>query len=153
MAYTLIKKNSPNLIDFQLMKKIAKINNIDVNTGVSLDKPTEFQLLCEEVKNCTLSCIRRNWLVILTTSIILYCLYRRYHTVKEIKLQQMAEAERHKKAKEEAAKKHEKYINNLRNQYENFDDSNAKKQIAKEQPIKVQSVLAINEMNNGYALW
>ena len=89
MAYNIVKKNQPNLIDHQLAKKLARINNIDIKTGGLLNEPepNQFNLLLSDIKNCVLSTLRKNWLLIITLIIITYYLYQRYQTVKEIKLQ------------------------------------------------------------------
>ena len=60
-----VKKPIPLLVEKGLMMHIAKINNIDVNTGNEIYKPTEFQLLLHEIKDTTIRCIRNNWLFFL----------------------------------------------------------------------------------------
>jgi len=84
-----VRKPIPPLIERGLMKHIAKINNIDINTGNELPgPPSEFQLLCSEIKNSIIRCMRDNWLLITIIIIIVVMLYYRYHTVKRRKRQQ-----------------------------------------------------------------
>ncbi len=100
MSYTLIKnintnpiaiisvrKPIPSLVEKGLVRHIAKINNIDVNTGDIIYKPSEFQLLLNDIKDTIISCIRNNLLFILLLLIISIYLYRRYHEVKRQKKQ------------------------------------------------------------------
>jgi hypothetical protein len=82
-----VKKPIPLLVEKGLMMHIAKINNIDVNTGNEIYKPTEFQLLLHEIKDTTIRCIRNNWLFFLLLLILCIYLYRRYHEVKRRKRQ------------------------------------------------------------------
>jgi len=83
-----VRKSIPPLVERGLIKHIAKINNIDMHTGNELAKPpSEFQLLCSEIKNSTLRCVRENWIFITILIIISIMLYYRYQTVKRRKKQ------------------------------------------------------------------
>jgi len=81
-----VKTPIPSLVEKGLIKHIAKHNNIDFNTGNELPSPpTEFQLLCYEVKDSIIRFIRNNWLLLSLLLIIIICLYNRYNTVKRRK--------------------------------------------------------------------
>jgi hypothetical protein len=82
----LVKSQIPLLVEKGVLKHIAKINNIDINTGnVIPGPPTEFQLLIYEIKDSTLKCIRNNWLFFVILLIVIFYLYNRYHEVKRRK--------------------------------------------------------------------
>jgi len=85
VAIVSIKKPIPSLVERGLVKQIAKINDIDVNTEIQMNRPSEFQLLLYEIKDSTLRCIRNNWLFFILLLIIIIYLYRRYHEVKRKK--------------------------------------------------------------------
>ena len=81
-----VRKPIPCLVDKGLIKYIAKINNIDVNTGnVIQGPPSEFQLLCRDIKNLIIRFIRHNLLLIVLLIIIIVLLYYRYLNVKKRK--------------------------------------------------------------------
>ena len=83
-----IKKPIPALVEHNLIKHIAKINNIDINTGLEISgPPSEFQLLLIEVKDFFFRFIRNNLLLIILLLFVIIGLYYRYHTVKNKKKQ------------------------------------------------------------------
>lgn len=163
MAYNIVKKNQPNLIDYQLTKKLARINNIDIKTGGLLNEPApnQFNLLITDIKNYSICTLRANWLLIISLILIVYYLYVRYHSVRVMKLQKVEE-ERQNKLKfkqyqqEQKQKEHVEQtaitkLNSLRTQFEEFDDTEAKHKLYDANSNK--SIMAINEMKHGYAVF
>jgi hypothetical protein len=171
MAYNIVKKNQPNLIDYQLTKKLARINNINIKTGGLLNEPkvepNQLTLLLSDIKQCIFQTLRNNWLLIISLLVISYYLYIRYHTVKELKLQKAKEQEHNDlkfkqyqlelKQKEEFEQNAILKLNSLRTQFEEFDDANIKNQLydsnKDKDKNKNKSIMAINEMNHGYAVF
>ena len=139
--YNFIKKEPPVLVEQVLIKKIAKNNNINIKTGGALvNIPSEFELLCNELKNSFLKFIRGNWLTLLIVMILIILLYYRYNYAKKIKKQQKIEAkilyDKYQSEllnKKKSIKIEEKLLNDnidnidiVRNLYANFDDSKNK---------------------------
>ena len=96
MTYNLVKTSIPSLIDKQLAMKIAKINNIDYTTGLSLPEPpklpSQFELLCSDIKESIFLFIRKNIIMILIAITIIILLIMRYNQVqkeKKIKLEKL----------------------------------------------------------------
>jgi hypothetical protein len=161
MTYNLVKTSVPSLVDKQLAMKIAKLNNIDYNTGISLPEPpkppSQFELLCGDIKESIFLFIRKNIMLILFFMGIFILLTIRYFQVKrqkELELKQYElylknqEKEKEKeKEKEEKEKEKEKErgekeklinfqttipiqnneIDMLRQSFNNYDDSKNKK--------------------------
>jgi hypothetical protein len=150
MSYTLTK-SIPILVEDKLLKKIAKINNLDHKTGIPLPElpkePSQFQLLCLDMKEGFFSFLRHYILSIIIVVMIGTFLYYRYLKVKEYKIQKELERiENEKIIKEQLRKKIEKeeidtilinqqieqeekqklYMDNIRNKFNNFDDTNNK---------------------------
>lgn len=136
--YNFIKKEPPVLVEQVLIKKIAKNNNINIKTGGALvNIPSEFELLCNELKNSFLKFMRGNWLTLLIVIILIILLYYRYNYAKKIKKQQKIEAKilydkyqlellNKKKSIKIEEKPLDDNIDTVRNLYANFDDSKNK---------------------------
>jgi hypothetical protein len=143
MTYNLVKSAVPPLVDQQLMMKIAKINNIDFKTGNKLPElikpPTEFQLLCEDIKNNIIQFIRKNLLSISLLIIITIGLTYRYYQVKEIKRKQKELEHKVKKTIHvpEISTKNDVNINesvfndtnHIIDMYKHYDDNNSRNSI------------------------
>jgi hypothetical protein len=89
MTYNLVKTSIPSLIDKQLAMKIAKINNIDYSTGIALPElpkpPSQFELLCGDIKESIFLFIRKNIMTIVIVIIVSILLTIRYYQVKREK--------------------------------------------------------------------
>ena len=136
--YNFIKKEPPVLVEQVLIKKIAKNNNINIKTGgVLVNIPSEFELLCSELKNSFLKFLRSNWSTLLILMILIILLCYRYSYAKKIKKRNKIEAkilyDKYQSEllnKKENIKIEEKSLDNnidtVRNLYSNFDDSKNK---------------------------
>lgn len=142
MVYNLTKA-MPILVEDKLLKKIAKINNLDHKTGVPLPKiiePTQFQLLCVDVKEGIFKFIRNYILSILFIIVLTSFLYYRYLHVKEMKIKREIDKAEHEKIlkeklyrkikeenkikqQKELEEKQHQFMENIRNKFNNFDDT------------------------------
>ena len=85
----------------------------------------------------------------------------RYHAVKEKKIRKAEEEHQNEinfqeyqiiqRQNEEQTKTDMLKLNSLRTQYEEFDDTNAKQKLHATNPNK--HILAMNELNHGYAVF
>jgi hypothetical protein len=171
MTYNLVKTSVPSLVDKQLAMKIAKLNNIDYNTGIVLPEPpippSQFELLCGDIKESIFLFIRKHIMMILIITGIVILLTIRYFQVKREKKEKEKEKEKEKDQKNqiesllrEKPKNLMTQINNpinsqnnnvtympyqnpnyeldlLRQSFNNYDDSRAKEAI----------------LNNNYDQW
>lgn len=165
MSYTLVKKNIPTLIDSQLVKKIARLNNVDYKTGMPLETPvyTHFKLVCSNIKRSFLLLMINNWLLIILIIIISVFLYKRYHAVKAEKILREIQNKQNaliKKKQDELLEAELKQIeldnyrsklemNAILEKYENFDDSRARQKLIPNFKTE-EPIVARNEINNIY---
>ena len=169
MTYNLVKTNIPQLVDRQFAMKIAKINNIDYATGLALSEPlkppSQFELLCGDIKESIFLFIRKNIMMLLIVTIIIILLTIRYYQV-----------QKDKKAKADKLKQHEKMLKKqttdkllnqttnpllnqnieqpneieiLRNSFSNYDDTKIKNTIMN----KINQNNNHNKINFNYATY
>lgn len=147
MTYNLVKTSVPPLVDKNFLMKIAKMNNVDYITGKSLPEPpkppSQFELLCIDLKESFFSFIRANILLIVTVILISIFLVYRYYQVKkrkvfelenENKIKKILEQEllikqqqnNVKKENDDDKKKKELEMELLRTSFNGYDDMNIK---------------------------
>lgn len=158
MANNIIKKDPIKLVDYTLLKHVAKINDIDIKTGNSLDVKDNINLLYNDIKICLLSIIRTQWYLILFILIISYYLYKRYNTVKELKSQQ--KKKKPKLTTNQSINQEllypELFVNkdtHIQNKKELKKETSTDRtcQVPVEIPIENQQVFAMNEISQSYA--
>jgi len=141
MSY-ILTKSMPILVEDKLLKKIAKINNLDHKTGIPLPvtkEPSQFELLCFDIKEGFFSFLRQYILSIIIVVIIGTFLYYRYLKVKEYKNQKEVERIENEKIIRTTKEKEETdtilinqqmeqklYMDDIRNKFNNFDDTSNK---------------------------
>jgi hypothetical protein len=159
MTYNLVKSSIPTLVDKQLAMKIAKMNNIDYNTGKLLPEPpkppTQFELLCVDIKESFFAFVRANILFIIMILLLIIFLIYRYYQVKKRKADEAENEQKIKKILEQNIleqkiseqkileqnqnnflkendidkKKQELEMELLRTNFNNYNDTNIKKLI------------------------
>ena len=131
MTYNLVKTSIPSLVDKQLAMKIAKLNNIDYTTGIALPEPpkppTQFELLCIDIKESIILFIRKNIFAIVIVIIIVVLLTMRYNQVqkeKKIKAEQLKLLHRERLQNEIKNNTINRVINNINNDNNNNYNNN-----------------------------
>jgi hypothetical protein len=177
MTYNLVKTSVPPLVDKNFLMKIAKMNNVDYITGKSLPEPpkppSQFELLCIDLKESFFSFIRANILLIVTVILISIFLVYRYYQVKkrkvfelenenkikkilEQKLEQKLEQEllikqqqnNVKKENDDDKKKKELEMELLRTSFNGYDDMNIKNLIMNNRLNNQMPLLPYNNYPN-----
>ena len=139
-----IIKNIPSLVEQNLIKKIAKINNINFKTGIKNEipiEPSQYELLCKDIKDTIIQIIRNNLLFIILIIILSIGLTYRYYSVKNIKEENRLKEQAYLDYLKEQQNKENKLLedtnnninelDNIRSQFKFYDDNLIKKQIIK----------------------
>lgn len=135
MTYNLVKKNVPSLIEQNIIKGIAKHNNIDYKTGIPLKsvEQSRFSIICKDIRD-DIFCFFKNNLLLFSIIFIVVCvLYYRYTVVKKEKILIESNNIKKQKLNKTISKQlnEQLYHNNLsklemdniRSKYELYDDS------------------------------
>jgi len=151
-----IPKTNIQLIEPDVLYKASIRNGYDIINKTHIPKPpSEFQLLCIDIKNTVMQFIRQNWLIIFCILILLYFFYSRYYTYSKMKEERKLELELNLKKQLEYEKQkaielelahhnmeQEKLqinsLNNIRHTFQNYDDSQ----------YKPEQVMAFNNTTN-----
>jgi len=137
-----IIKNIPSLVEQNLIKRIAKINNVNFKTGIrnpEIIMPSQYELLCQDIKNTTIQIIHNNLLFIILLLIIIIGLTYRYYCVKHMKhinklkeeayLEYLREQEEKNKIEVSIDNQQKQELNTIIDKFKFFDDSNIKQKI------------------------